>query len=85
MRPVVHLINGLRYAGSGSSYLYGFFDQAWKDNMTRDEAEVTSLYIMSLKIYKKASVTLIWFKFFAHLFGFLIHRSVFFFGAATGG
>ncbi|PWA79497.1 RNA polymerase II large subunit [Artemisia annua] len=25
--------------GSGSSYLYGFFDQAWKDNMTMEEAE----------------------------------------------
>ncbi|GJY97831.1 retrovirus-related pol polyprotein from transposon TNT 1-94, partial [Tanacetum coccineum] len=25
--------------GSGSSYLYGFFDQAWKDNMTKEEAE----------------------------------------------
>ncbi|PWA81852.1 hypothetical protein CTI12_AA183590 [Artemisia annua] len=24
---------------SGSSYLYGFFDQAWKDNMTKEEAE----------------------------------------------
>jgi len=27
-------------AGSGSSYLYGFFDQAWKEGMTKDEAEV---------------------------------------------
>ncbi|KAF2302775.1 hypothetical protein GH714_008314 [Hevea brasiliensis] len=25
--------------GSGSSYLYGFFDQAWKEKMTKDEAE----------------------------------------------
>ncbi|XP_078161084.1 proteasome subunit beta type-6-like [Carex rostrata] len=25
--------------GSGSSYLYGFFDQAWKERMTREEAE----------------------------------------------
>ncbi|RZC29989.1 Proteasome subunit beta type-6 [Glycine soja] len=25
--------------GSGSSYLYGFFDQAWKEGMTKDEAE----------------------------------------------
>ena len=27
-------------SGSGSSYLYGFFDQAWKEGMTKDEAEV---------------------------------------------
>uniref|UniRef100_A0A7N2N4A3 Proteasome subunit beta n=1 Tax=Quercus lobata TaxID=97700 RepID=A0A7N2N4A3_QUELO len=27
------------YQGSGSSYLYGFFDQAWKEGMTKDEAE----------------------------------------------
>ncbi|XP_078438204.1 N-terminal nucleophile aminohydrolases (Ntn hydrolases) superfamily protein [Wolffia australiana] len=25
--------------GSGSSYLYGFMDQAWKEGMTKDEAE----------------------------------------------
>ncbi|XP_062006019.1 proteasome subunit beta type-6-like [Rosa rugosa] len=25
--------------GSGSSYLYGFFDQAWREGMTKDEAE----------------------------------------------
>ena len=34
--------------GSGSSYLYGFFDQAWKENMTKEEAEVRrfrSLYL----------------------------------------
>jgi hypothetical protein len=30
----------LSFAGSGSSYLYGFFDQAWKEGMTQDEAEV---------------------------------------------
>lgn len=30
----------LSFAGSGSSYLYGFFDQAWKEGMTKDEAEV---------------------------------------------
>lgn len=28
------------FSGSGSSYLYGFFDQAWKEGMTREEAEV---------------------------------------------
>ncbi|KAF4385452.1 hypothetical protein G4B88_005784 [Cannabis sativa] len=27
--------------GSGSSYLYGFFDQAWKEGMTKEEAEYT--------------------------------------------
>lgn len=29
--------------GSGSSYLYGFFDQAWREGMTREEAEVCRL------------------------------------------
>jgi len=41
--------------GSGSSYLYGFFDQAWKDNMTKEEAEVTrftSLYLHMQKSHK---------------------------------
>eukprot|EP00256_Glycine_max_P052689 XP_014619119.1 proteasome subunit beta type-6-like [Glycine max] len=38
--------------GSGSSYLYGFFDQAWKEGMTKDEAEVcvwilTALLLLS--------------------------------------
>ena len=33
--------NDILYStGSGSSYLYGFFDQAWKEGMTKDEAEV---------------------------------------------
>jgi len=27
-------------SGSGSSYLYGFLDQAWRPNMNKDEAEV---------------------------------------------
>lgn len=31
------------FAGSGSSYLYGFLDQAWKPNMTHKEAEVWAL------------------------------------------
>nr|GMD35307.1 proteasome subunit beta type-6 [Ipomoea batatas] len=31
--------------GSGSSYLYGFFDQAWKEGMTQEEAEAVSLAI----------------------------------------
>lgn len=26
--------------GSGSSYLYGFMDQVWKEGMSKDEAEV---------------------------------------------
>ena len=30
----------LCFSGSGSSYLYGFFDQEWKEGMTKDEAEV---------------------------------------------
>lgn len=29
-------------SGSGSSYLYGFLDQAWKPEMTQKEAEVLS-------------------------------------------
>lgn len=29
--------------GSGSSYLYGFFDQAWKEGMSKEEAEVCVL------------------------------------------
>jgi hypothetical protein len=28
-----------RIAGSGSSYLYGFLDQAWHPHMSKDEAE----------------------------------------------
>ncbi|KAG6492410.1 hypothetical protein ZIOFF_047373 [Zingiber officinale] len=27
---------------SGSSYLYGFFDQAWKEGMSKDEAEINA-------------------------------------------
>ena len=37
------------FAGSGSSYLYGFFDQAWKEGMTKDEAEVLILLIAKLE------------------------------------
>lgn len=33
--------------GSGSSYLYGFFDQAWREGMSHEEAEVCC--IRSLK------------------------------------
>lgn len=36
--------------GSGSSYLYGFFDQAWKDGMTKDEAEQLVVKAVSLAI-----------------------------------
>ncbi|CAI9259211.1 unnamed protein product [Lactuca saligna] len=36
--------------GSGSSYLYGFFDQAWKDNMTKEEAEQLVVKAVSLAI-----------------------------------
>ncbi|KAJ9167564.1 hypothetical protein P3X46_019186 [Hevea brasiliensis] len=34
--------------GSGSGYLYGFFDQAWKEKMTKDEAEQLVVKAVSL-------------------------------------
>merc|ERR1712096_228911 len=36
--------------GSGSSYLYGFFDQAWKEGMTKEEAEQLVVKAVSLAI-----------------------------------
>ncbi|KAL6585645.1 hypothetical protein OROMI_002289 [Orobanche minor] len=36
--------------GSGSSYLYGFFDQAWKEGMTQEEAEQLVVKAVSLAI-----------------------------------
>lgn len=36
----IKILHSCIYAGSGSAYLYGFFDQAWKEGMTQDEAEV---------------------------------------------
>ncbi|CAM8886351.1 unnamed protein product [Rhodiola kirilowii] len=36
--------------GSGSSYLYGFFDQAWKEGMTKEEAEELVVKAVSLAI-----------------------------------
>ncbi|XP_072964012.1 proteasome subunit beta type-6 [Typha angustifolia] len=36
--------------GSGSSYLYGFFDQAWKEGMSKDEAEKLVVKAISLAI-----------------------------------
>ncbi|CAM8961315.1 unnamed protein product [Rhodiola kirilowii] len=36
--------------GSGSSYLYGFFDQAWKDGLTKEEAEDLVVKAVSLAI-----------------------------------
>lgn len=36
--------------GSGSSYLYGFFDQAWKEGMSKDEAEKLVVKAVSLAI-----------------------------------
>ncbi|XP_074286821.1 proteasome subunit beta type-6-like [Silene latifolia] len=36
--------------GSGSSYLYGFFDQAWKEGMTKEEAEALVVKAVSLAI-----------------------------------
>ncbi|OIT04457.1 PREDICTED: proteasome subunit beta type-6-like [Nicotiana attenuata] len=36
--------------GSGSSYLYGFFDQAWREGMTQEEAEKLVATAVSLAI-----------------------------------
>ncbi|KAL8522203.1 hypothetical protein ACS0TY_012371 [Phlomoides rotata] len=36
--------------GSGSSYLYGFFDQVWKEGMTQEEAENLVVKAVSLAI-----------------------------------
>ncbi|GAA0146758.1 protease [Lithospermum erythrorhizon] len=36
--------------GSGSSYLYGFFDQAWKGGMSQEEAEKLVVKAVSLAI-----------------------------------
>ncbi|KAG2400184.1 Proteasome subunit beta type-6 [Vigna angularis] len=36
--------------GSGSSYLYGFFDQAWKEGMSKEEAEDLVKKAVSLAI-----------------------------------
>ncbi|KAL3623524.1 hypothetical protein CASFOL_032340 [Castilleja foliolosa] len=36
--------------GSGSSYLYGFFDQIWKEGMTQEEAEQLVVKAVSLAI-----------------------------------
>ncbi|URE17663.1 hypothetical protein MUK42_11807 [Musa troglodytarum] len=36
--------------GSGSAYLYGFFDQAWKEGMSKDEAEKLVVKAVSLAI-----------------------------------
>ncbi|KAK1576502.1 hypothetical protein Q3G72_014492 [Acer saccharum] len=36
--------------GSGSSYLYGFFDRAWKQGMTKQEAEQLVVKALSLTI-----------------------------------
>uniref|UniRef100_A0A7N0TWR6 Proteasome endopeptidase complex n=1 Tax=Kalanchoe fedtschenkoi TaxID=63787 RepID=A0A7N0TWR6_KALFE len=36
--------------GSGSSYLYGFFDQAWKEGMSKEEAEELVVKAVSLAI-----------------------------------
>nr|ABK21503.1 unknown [Picea sitchensis] len=36
--------------GSGSSYLYGFLDQAWKEGMSKDEAEALVVKSVSLAI-----------------------------------
>ncbi|KAJ7550173.1 hypothetical protein O6H91_07G086500 [Diphasiastrum complanatum] len=36
--------------GSGSAYLYGFLDQAWKDSLTKEEAEDLVVKAVSLAI-----------------------------------
>ncbi|TQD76408.1 hypothetical protein C1H46_038063 [Malus baccata] len=36
--------------GSGSTYLYGFFDQEWKEGMTKEEAEQLVVKAVSLAI-----------------------------------
>ncbi|KAH7667147.1 Peptidase T1A proteasome beta-subunit protein [Dioscorea alata] len=36
--------------GSGSTYLYGFFDQAWKEGMSKEEAEKLVVKAVSLAI-----------------------------------
>ncbi|KAL6130667.1 hypothetical protein ACLB2K_069046 [Fragaria x ananassa] len=36
--------------GSGSSYLYGFFDQAWREGMSQEEAEALVVKAVSLAI-----------------------------------
>eukprot|EP00897_Mesotaenium_endlicherianum_P002750 jgi/Mesen1/2502/ME000159S01616 len=41
--------------GSGSTYIYGFCDQAWKDNMTQDEAEAFVLKACSLAMARDGS------------------------------
>ncbi|XP_062030062.1 proteasome subunit beta type-6-like, partial [Rosa rugosa] len=51
--------------GSGSSYLYGFFDQAWREGMTKDEAEGETLKVL------KALEAVV-----SHLRKFLVDHSV---------
>ncbi|PSS36363.1 Proteasome subunit beta type-6 like [Actinidia chinensis var. chinensis] len=41
--------------GSGSTYLYGFFDQEWKDGMTKDEAEKLVVKAVSLAIARNGA------------------------------
>ncbi|CAI9103248.1 OLC1v1001699C1 [Oldenlandia corymbosa var. corymbosa] len=36
--------------GSGSTYLYGFFDKEWKEGMNQREAEVVVVKVVSLAI-----------------------------------
>ncbi|KAJ8540023.1 hypothetical protein K7X08_026412 [Anisodus acutangulus] len=43
-------IYGIPLGGSGSTYLYGFFDQAWKEGMTQEEAEKLVVTAVSLAI-----------------------------------
>ena len=41
--------------GSGSAYIYGWCDQTWKENMTREEAERWVARAISLAIARDAS------------------------------
>eukprot|EP00850_Spirogloea_muscicola_P009966 SM000057S18396 [mRNA] locus=s57:347039:349141:- [translate_table: standard] len=42
-------------SGSGSSYIYGFCDQAWKEGMTREEAEAFVIKAVSLAMARDGS------------------------------
>lgn len=68
----------LSSAGSGSSYLYGFFDQAWKEGMTKDEAEVCVLILIAAFLkFKKITISvpkrLLWVLVFGDLIQFSHH------------
>lgn len=41
---------GAFWAGSGSTYIYGWVDSAWRDGMTREECEEFAIKAVSLAI-----------------------------------